>query len=187
MRSTDAIEASASPAGLRMRAHASTAKIRPLPRSSARTQLPSVLYHGTSTKWLDQILRDGLKPCHLTGEVVMGCYTDDREIAIHHAVEMADFEDAAPVLFRLPMDRFDVEKFTLDDKFVELHPSAGRGRFVVEMVGGEAWENAPWTWLAMLRLAGSVGYTGTIPVSQGDLVVGIDWPRPGKSGVDDDF
>jgi hypothetical protein len=155
------------------------------PRVAVRTPLPPVLYHGTSTKWLDQILRDGLKPCHLTGAVEMGCYADDRDIAIHHAVEMADFEEADPVLFRLPTSRFDVAGFTVDDKFIELRPSAGRGKFVLAMVGEEAWENAPWTWLAMLRLAGSVGYTGTVPVSRADLVPGIVWPRAGESGIDD--
>lgn len=145
--------------------------------------LPPVLYHGTSTRWLDQILADGLAPCHLTGEVEMGCYTDERGIAIHHAVEMADAEDADPVLFRLPTSRFEVARFVLDDKFVELRPSSGRGLFALAMVGDEAWENAPWTWTAMLRLAGSVGYTGTIPVSRSDIVTGIRWPAPGATAA----
>lgn len=152
-------------------------------RSGIGIPLPPVLYHGTSTKWLDQILRDGLAPCHLTGEVEMGCYADERAIAVHHAVEMADAEDADPVLFLLPTSRFDVARFVLDDKFVELRPSSGRGLFALAMVGDEAWENAPWTWTAMLRLAGSVGYTGTIPVSRSDIVTGIRWPAPGATSA----
>ncbi len=164
------------------------------PRARHRTPLPAVLYHGTSTKWLDQILRDGLEPCHMTGEVLMGCYTDDREIAIHHAVEMADFEEADPVLFRLETSRFDASLFTLDDKFVELHPSAGRGSYALSVVGADAWEAAPWTWLAMLRIAGSIGYTGTIAVAPADIVRGISWPCVGATAgaveascLEDDF
>lgn len=153
-----------------------------VPRGRHRTPLPAVLFHGTTTKWLDQILRDGLEPCHMTGAVLMGCYTDDRGIAIHHAVEMAEFEGAEPVLFRLATSRFDVARFTLDDKFVELHPSAGRGVHAAATVGDDAWENAPWTWLAMLRIAGSVGYTGTIPVARCDIVQGVAWPAVGATG-----
>lgn len=151
------------------------------PRVRHAAPLPAVLYHGTSTKWLDQILRDGLEPCHMTGAVLMGCYTDDRDVAIHHAVEMAEFEEADPVLFRLPASRFDVARFTLDDKFVELHPSAGRGTYALAVVGEDAWENAPWTWRAMLRIAGSVGYTGTIPVARCDIVQGVAWPDVGAT------
>lgn len=153
------------------------------PRVGHATPLPAFLYHGTSTKWLEQILREGLKPCHMTGEVLMGCYTDDRSVAIHHAVEMADFEEADPVLFLLPTDRFDVARFTLDDKFVELHPSAGRGSYALATVGEDAWENAPWTWLAMLRIAGSVGYTGTVPVARHDIVDGVAWPKVGETAA----
>lgn len=151
-------------------------------RVGDRPPLPAFLFHGTSTKWLEQILRDGLEPCHMTGAVLMGCYTDDRDIAIHHAVEMAEFEEAEPVLFRIPTSRFDPAGFTLDDKFVELHPSAGRGTFALSIVGADAWENAPWTWFAMLRIAGSVGYTRTVPVSGADLVAGLDWPAAGATG-----
>lgn len=161
--------------------------IRHAPRIRPRTPLPAILYHGTSTKWLDQILRDGLEPCHMTGAVLMGCYTDDRAVAIHHAIEMADYEDADPVLFGIPTSRFDISRFTLDDKFVELHPSAGRGVHALATVGADPWENAPWTWLAMLRIAGSVGYTATIPVGRGDIVQGVHWPSVGETagGVGD--
>nr|WP_042673696.1 hypothetical protein [Methylobacterium sp. B34] len=153
-----------------------------VPRGRHRTPRPAVLFHGTSTKWLDQILHNGLEPCHMTVTVLMGCYTDDRGIAIHHAVEMAEFEEAGPVLFRLPISCFDVVRFTLDDKFVELHPSAGRGVHAAATIGEEASENAPWTWLAMLRIAGSVGYTGTIPVGRCDIVQGVAWPAVGATG-----
>lgn len=132
--------------------------------------LPAFLYHGTSTRYLEQILRDGLAPCHMTGAVLMCCYADDPAISWHHAECMAEAEDADPVLFRIPIGRFDTAKFTLDDKFVELGPSAGRGVAPYRAAGEEAWESAPWTWRAMLHLAGAVGYVDTLPVSRGDLV-----------------
>lgn len=147
------------------------------PLVMAEGTLPAFLYHGTSTKYLDQMLRDGLEPCHMTGAVLMGCYADDPAIAWHHAECMAEAEEADPILFRIPIDRFDPGSFTLDDKFVELAPSSGRGVALYHATGHAAWERAPWTWRAMLHLAGSVGYVETIPVSRDDLVALDGLPR----------
>ena len=148
-----------------------------LPVATDEGPLPDFLYHGTSTRYLKQILRKGLAPCHMTGAVLMCCYADDPVIAWHHAECMAEAEDADPVLFRIPIARFDTGKFTLDDKFVELGPSAGRGVAAYVAAGEAEWENAPWTWRSMLHAAGAVGYVDTVPVSRDDLVASDGCPE----------
>ena len=148
-----------------------------LPVATEEGPLPDFLYHGTSTRYLKQILRKGLAPCHMTGAVLMCCYADDPTLAWHHAECMAEWEDAAPVLFRIPIARFDTGRFTLDDKFVQLGPSGGRGVALHRAVGDEAWQNVPWTWRAMLHVAGAVGYVDTVPVSRDDLLASGDRPE----------
>lgn len=131
--------------------------------------LPTTLYHGTSTKYLRRKLSEGLLPSHMTGAVLMTCLTDEREAADYHARCMADFESARPIVFEIATDRLDLDAFTLEDKFVELGPSAGRGLYAAELMGYETWRAAAWTWRSMLSLAGAVGYTGTIAVSRRDI------------------
>ncbi|HVL73874.1 MAG TPA: hypothetical protein VM434_18535 [Beijerinckiaceae bacterium] len=137
---------------------------------SRTAPLPPVLFHGTSTRWLGQILREGLMPCHITGRVPMLCLTDEHRVADHHAQHMAEDEEADPIIFRLPITRFDPSAFTLEDKFVELGPSAGRGVYAYEIMGEERWRNAGWSWSAMLRIGGAVGYTKPLPVTPADLL-----------------
>jgi hypothetical protein len=131
--------------------------------------LPETLFHGTSTKYLDQIMTQGLRPCHMTGRVLMTCLTDELVTARHHAFHMADWEQADEVIFRIPTARLDPGLFTLEDKFVNPGPSAGRG-VAVKRTMLDSWQDVPWTWLAMLRIAGAVGYTGVIPVGRDDLM-----------------
>lgn len=132
-------------------------------------KLPATLYHGTSTKYLRKKLREGLMPCHMTGAVLMTCLTDEREVAEHHARCMAEWEGAKPIVFAIPVDRLDVASFTLEDKFIEPGPSAGRGLAVSRLVGFDHWRALPWTWRSMLSIAGAVGYTAPIPVARADF------------------
>lgn len=153
--------------------------------------LPSVLYHGTSTKWLGQILRQGLQPCSMTGAVLMTCLGDDRGLAEYHALHQAECEDADPVVFAIPIERLDVSMFTLEDKFVELGPSNGRGvaaYHAMERAEPGSWETRDWTWREMLAVAGAVGYTGAIPVTEADLERLPPLERePGEFPVDADL
>ncbi len=140
------------------------------PCANQTMKLPPILYHGTSTKYMRKKLSEGLLPSHMTGAVLMTCLTDEREAAEYHAHCMAEFESAQPIVFAIPSERLDVAAFTLEDKFVELGPSAGRGLFAAELLGFPRWREAPWTWRAMLSIAGAVGYTGTIAVSRSDIL-----------------
>lgn len=140
------------------------------PCANCSMKLPPILFHGTSTKYLRKKLSEGLLPSHMTGAVLMTCLTDEREAAEYHAHCMAEFESAQPIVFAIPSERLDVAAFTLEDKFVELGPSAGRGLFAAELMGFPRWHEAPWTWRAMLSIAGAVGYTGTIAVSRRDIL-----------------
>lgn len=152
--------------------------------------LPDILFHGTSTKWLKQILRQGLQPCSLTGAVPMTCLADDRSVAAYHAVFQAECEDADPLVFAIPTARLDVSLFVLEDRFVELGPSDGRGveayRLMEEAERG-SWEAKDWTWREMLSVAGAVGYVGAIPVTEADVERLPPLKRPeGESPVDAD-
>jgi hypothetical protein len=138
--------------------------------ANRRMSLPQILYHGTSTKFLRRKLGEGLLPSHMTGAVLMTCLTDERESAEYHALCMAEFEAARPIVFAIPVERLDLSAFTLEDKFVELGPSAGRGLFAADLLGFSRWRHAPWTWRAMLSIAGAVGYTGTIAVTRKDIL-----------------
>lgn len=131
-------------------------------------RLPAILYHGTSTKYLRNKLREGLLPCSLVGAVPMTCLTDERDAAEYHANLMAEYEAADAIVFAIPTVRLDVAGFTLEDRFIT-GPSAGRGLFAADMIGWERWRSAPWTWRAMLSIAGAVGYTAPIRVSQADF------------------
>lgn len=134
--------------------------------------LPPFLYHGTSRLYLDQILADGLQPCTITGEEAMTCLADDLEVAIYHALCQAEAEEAEPVVFVIPISRFERGRFRLEDNFVRLGPSAGRGVDLCNSMSEEAWQAEPWTWERMLAACGAVGYTAPIPVTAGMMIEG---------------
>jgi len=136
------------------------------------TALPPFLYHGTSRLYLDQILRDGLLPCTMTGEEDMTCLADDPEIAIHHAMCQAESEEADPVVFVIPISCFDTAFFRLEDNFVRLGPSEGRGLALNHAMTEKEWQSLPWTWQGMLKDCGAVGYTAPIPVTAGMMAEG---------------
>lgn len=129
--------------------------------------LPNCLYHGTSTGYLPQILRDGLCPLASADEYI--CFTDDPDIAIHHAECMASWDtgrlqkDCDPVLFKITIDRFNVAEFCLDENFITLAPSAGRA------VGVDL-RGLGLDWNGLLMVAGAVGYRSILKVSEDDLI-----------------
>lgn len=132
--------------------------------------LPDVLYHGTSSCYLGAILRDGLRPeSSCTGYL---CFTDDPAIAEHHARHMADWDEGrtghscVPLVFGIPARLFDVSDFCLDENFLRLGPSAGRGTTaeVGELIERRRNAGYGWTWQELLSIAGAVGYRGVVPV-----------------------
>lgn len=139
-----------------------------------RAPLPEFLFHGTSRLYLDQILKDGLLPCTMTGEEDMTCLADDVEIAIHHAMCQSEFEEADPIVFAIPISCFDADRFRLEDNFVRLGPSAGRGLALNHAMSEKEWATAPWTWRGMLETCGAVGYTAPIPVTAAMMAEGAD-------------
>ncbi|NTF18005.1 hypothetical protein G6L37_06280 [Agrobacterium rubi] len=138
--------------------------------------LPEYLYHGTSDFYLDQILRDGLDPRSSADAYL--CYSDDPEIAIHHARCMAHWDAGRnkavcePILFKIPIRRFDETAFCLDCNFIDLGPSAGRA--VASDIRGQELE-----WRELLELAGAVGYRAVLDVSENDFIhIGSVKPHP---------
>lgn len=125
------------------------------------------LYHGTSTAYLDGILRNGLQPeSSYKGYI---CYADDIEISVYHAGFMAKWDEiyvgrkCYPVIFRIPFLRFDASCFCLDQNFIELGPSAGRA------VGMDM-QARSWTWRSLLTATGAVGYAATMGVTEDDIM-----------------
>lgn len=129
--------------------------------------LPAVLYHGTSTGYLAGMLARGLDPKASADGYL--CYTDDLATARYHAEHMAEWDtgslgrDCAPIVFALPIARFDPEHFRLDANFIRLGPSHGRAV-------GQNLRERTWTWHDLLTHAGAVGYAALLPVTPDDLI-----------------
>ena len=135
-------------------------------------RLPGVLYHGTSSCYLDGIISDGLRPeSSSTGYL---CFTDDPAIAKHHARHMADWDEGRtgrpcePLIFEIPTKLFRTSKFCRDDNFLRLGPSAGRGttKDTGELIERRRKAGFAWSWQELLAIAGSVGYRGVVPVTR---------------------
>lgn len=134
--------------------------------------LPALLYHGTSTKYLKQMLRDGLRagwPQCWPEPGSYLCFADQIEIAQHHARHMAEWdrdqpEDSyTPIVFVIPIKRFMRSAFCLERNFIRLGPSAGRAV-------GKRLPKRRWHWYALLKHAGSVGYRRTVTVTAADII-----------------
>lgn len=129
--------------------------------------LPAVLYHGTSTGYLAGMLARGLDP-EASADGYL-CYTDDLATARYHAEHMAEWDtgslerDCAPIVFALPIARFDPEHFRLDANFIRLGPSHGRAV-------GQNLRERTWTWHDLLTHAGAVGYAARLSVTAADLM-----------------
>ena len=133
-------------------------------------RLPEVLYHGTSDGYLDQMLRDGLRPAYLDDHL---CFTDEEEVAVHHAHCMADWDsdvlekECAAIVFSIPIALFDLDGFCVEHKFIENGPSGGRAcnRAMTDHIK-ERNLVQPWTWRELLDYAGAVGYLKPLPVGR---------------------
>jgi hypothetical protein len=141
-------------------------------------KLPSILYHGTSTGYLNQILRDGLDP--ISSHKGYLCYTPDLAIAKHHADAMAEWDPeyvkrpCSPIIFAIPIDRFLPSAFCLDENFITLNPSAGRA-------AGKPMQHLVGSWRQVLALAGSVGNKRLVRVSR-DMIVSRNPGLPADHG-----
>lgn len=126
------------------------------------------LFHGTSTGYLSQILRNGLDPKSSCKKYL--CYTDDLAIAKHHATHMAEWDEVVlektcrPVIFAIPSDQFLPTGFCLDENFIDLGPSAGRaiGRPLAHILR---------SWHLVFNISGSVGYNRLLRVRR-PMIIG---------------
>ena len=146
-------------------------------------KLPSILFHGTSTGYLDQMLRDGLDP-RSSYKGYLG-FTNQIAIAEHHAEHMTDWDGSIlkrvchPVVFAIPISAFTPAHFCLDENFIELRPSAGRraGLNMDHLLG---------TWRQVLQIAGAVGYRRLLKVDHTMMMRQVAprrWPRPARFRV----
>ncbi len=130
------------------------------------SDLPPILYHGTSDGYLVGMLKRGLDPASSPDGYL--CYTDDIETARYHARLMANWDSGIlgrackPVLFALPTSRFTTDQFCLDANFIRLGASHGRA-------SGQNLHDRAWTWQSLLSFAGAVGYRAILTVDQNDV------------------
>ncbi len=133
-------------------------------------KLPPILYHGTSTGYLDQILRDGICPpypqCHPEPGSYT-CWTDTWAVAEFHAHHMEENDSdwlkkaCHPIVFAVAISHFKVCGFVLEQNFIRLGPSGEGGRnYDVELRGKK------WNWRKLLKFAGGVGYELPLPVTE---------------------
>jgi hypothetical protein len=132
-------------------------------------RLPATLYHGTSTGYLDQILRDGLCPPFPDCRPDVGSYTcwiDTCSVAEFHAHHMEEWDSDSlerkcdPIVFAVPIERFKLYGFVLEQNFIRLGISGEGGRNAgIELRGKK------WTWRKLLKFTGAVGYELPLPVT----------------------
>lgn len=130
--------------------------------------LPATLYHGTSTGYLEQILRDGICPPYPQVRPEPGsytCWTDTWSVAEFHAHHMEENDsdvlerECDPVVFAVPIASFRVGSFVLEQNFVRIGVSGVGGRNEsVELRGKK------WNWRKLLKFTGGVGYEAPLAV-----------------------
>jgi hypothetical protein len=132
--------------------------------------LSPILYHGTSTGYLKQILGDGLDPRSSYKGYL--CYSDELRCSTWFARCMAEWDsnvldkDCDPVILRIDTTRFDPSLFCLEENFIEFGPVHCRGADHVDLIQSRD----DWTWRALYELTGGVGYKGPLKVAQADIV-----------------
>lgn len=141
--------------------------------------LPSILYHGTSTGYLDQILRDGISqpwPDERPGIGSYSCWTDTFSVAEFHARLMEEWDsyklkrDCDPIVFAVPVEKFENRGFVLEQNFIRLGPSGEGGRnYGIELRGKK------WNWRKLLKFTGAVGYELPLPVVS-EMIIHVE-PR----------
>ncbi len=136
--------------------------------------LPAILYHGTSTGYLDQILRDGICPGWPQLHPGVGsytCWTDTWSVAEFHAHLMEENDSSwlekscDPIVFAVPIATFKVHGFVLEQNFIRLGISGEGGRN-----GGIELRGKKWNWRKLLKFTGAVGYELPLPVTAGMIV-----------------
>lgn len=134
-------------------------------------QLPKMLFHGTSDAYLESMIRDGLMPDSAGNGYL--CYTDEEDVAIHHAKCMAEWDESTlerrclPIIFAIPISEFDVKGFVLEQKFIEIGPSGGRAcneEMTAHIKNRHA--SQPWAWDELLEYSGAVGYARILKVDR---------------------
>lgn len=140
--------------------------------------LPAILYHGTSSCYLDSILSIGLQPYRQYGGGARGfvCLTDEFAVAQHHAFHMAEWDadvvesdrphvpaSVRPVIFQIPIDRLPRGGFVMERGFIRRGPSAGRA-------AGAPLPKRRWNWFSLLKHTGAVGYGRPIAVTMHDIL-----------------
>lgn len=132
-------------------------------------KLPTMLFHGTSDAYLESMLRQGLMPDSAGNGYL--CYTDEEDVAIHHAQCMAEWDESmldracAPIVFAIPISAFVVKGFVLEQKFIDIGPSGGRAcnpEMTTHIKRRHA--SQPWTWDELLDYSGAVGYSRILKV-----------------------
>lgn len=127
------------------------------------------LYHGTSTRYLAAMFRNGVQPCNATADhgVLQTCLTDDLAVAWYHAEFMSECEDHPPVVWAWPLIAFEPGGWIAEDNIVRLGVSAGRGlRYQKQIASGrlDVWQ--------LFELSGFIGYTRPLPVTVDNLLRG---------------
>lgn len=119
--------------------------------------LPEILYHGTSTAYLDSKLRKGLLPSSSSCNGV--CLTKDRDEAVYWASEMADWDSSyghpcKPIVIAVPVSRLDPRNLKCDFNSV----SFGKHDIASEH------------WSISYIPNGTLMYAAPIPISSEDIV-----------------
>lgn len=137
-------------------------------------KLPAILYHGTSTGYLAQILRDGILPPHPRCRPEPGsysCWTDTFAVAEFHAHQMEEFDsdwlkrDCDPIVFAVRIAEFAIAGFVLEQNFIRLGPSGEGGRnYGAELRGKK------WNWRKLLKFTGGVGYELPMRVTESMII-----------------
>lgn len=135
------------------------------------SRYPEFLYHGTSTGYIENILKIGLCPPYELEESVI-CWTAILDVAEWHANHMAESDRGSlckpckQIIFKIPFDRFDIEGFRLETNYIRLGPS---GHPSMNYVPKKDPDGRNWTWQSLLEYAGAVGYKLPLPVTESDF------------------
>ena len=127
----------------------------------ANTAAVEWLYHLTDDENVDAILADGFEPGSYFGSLAI----------IRFYIKMKLHRGQHPVIFRVPLSRFETSHLEPDLKGIEDPPSSD----VIEMTGDDveqAWDNSAQDWKTSLELIGSVRYEQRLIVSSDDIFEG---------------
>jgi hypothetical protein len=113
------------------------------------------LFHGTSTYNLRSIRKNGIKS---------GSYWAKKNIAEYYAIEECELSGGKPLLIKLPIELFDVNKLQIDNPTIEDPLTYTLGKSEEELY--RMWRRSKKTWKSCLSIYGSVFYTGDIGIQE---------------------